>query len=222
MITRTKKFASYFYPITFEKDKGELVPYVEVVMNNGKYELNGEVVNYSNGSLYTIFDNAFETFKVQERNINSALIVGFGAGTIAGIISKKINDKCKITGIENDAKIIEYANTYFDLKQFENLNLIKEDAFNYAANCQDKFDLIVIDLFVENRVPVKAKQLAFLKDLKNALKDNGLLFFNKITDSEELKQEGSKLLKNMQDTFGPIRHHKEIVNGIENSVFVYL
>jgi spermidine synthase len=222
MIVRAKKLVSYFYPIRLVKDKGEFVPYLEVVMNRGKYEMNGEKVNYSYGSLYTVFDNAFENFKLQNKSIDSALIFGFGAGSVADLIAHKINPACKITGIENDGTILANADAFFDLGKFKNLNLIKQDAFTYAADCHDKFDLIVVDLFVENRVPVHAKQLEFLLVLKSILNENGIVFFNKITNTKELKQEGLKLLDNMQKTFGSIQHHKEIVNGIENSVFVYI
>ena len=205
-----------------EKSDGEILPYIEVVINNGKYEMNGSLVNYSYGSLHTLFDSVFDSYHITDKKIESALIFGFGAGNIASIITKSINPGCKITGIENDSKILEYANTYFNLKNFKNLDLVKEDAFKFAHECSAKFDLIVIDLFVENRVPIKAKQIEFLSELKKALRLNGSIFFNKITDTEETKGEGKKLMENMQHIFGPISQYKQVINGIENSIFVHV
>ena len=60
MIRRAKKIISYVYPIVFEHEKGEIVPCVEVRANMGKLTLDGNHVNYSFGSLHTVFDKTFE------------------------------------------------------------------------------------------------------------------------------------------------------------------
>ena len=96
MIRRAKKIISYVYPIVFEHEKGEIVPCVEVRANMGKLTLDGNHVNYSFGSLYTVFDKTFEYFNLREKKINSALILGFGAGSVAKILSDKYNSNCQL------------------------------------------------------------------------------------------------------------------------------
>lgn len=220
MLQKAKKIFSYVHPLIIEQGKGEVLKHIEVRIDRGKYTLDGNIVNYSFGSLYTLFDNAFNYFNLRRKEINSALILGFGAGSVADIITKKYNSECRIIGVEKDGKVLEYAYKYFNLINYNNLRIVKTDAIQYVKNCEDKYDLIVIDLFIENRVPVEAKQIEFLRNIKDILKPNSIVFFNKITHSTETKQEAKKLSANMQDVFGSVIEHKQKLNGVSNTIFV--
>lgn len=221
MIKRARKIISYIYPIVLEHEDGEIVPCVEVRVNNGKLTLDGISVNYSFGSLHRIFDKTFEYFNLRDKEIKSALILGFGAGSVAQIITKKYNPDCEIIGVERDGVILKHAEGYFNLDKYKNLTIIKEDAVEYVKTTDQKFDLIVIDLFVENRVPVAAKQKEFLKNVKRLLNEDSIVFFNKITHTEETKTELKKLATNMEKVFGRIFKYKLMEYGIENTMLIH-
>lgn len=221
MIKTAKRIISYIHPIVLEHENGEIVPCVEVRANNGKFTLDGKSVNYSFGSLHKVFDKTFEYFNLHGKRIDSVLILGFGAGSVAQIITRKYNPDCKIIGVERDSVVLKHAAKYFRLDQYKNLSIVQEDAVEYVKTVNETYDLVVIDMFIENRVPVAAKQKEFLCAVKHLLKEDAMVFFNKITHDEETKAEAKKLALNMQTVFGRILKYKLMENGIENTMLVY-
>ena len=65
---KIKNIASYVYPLIVEQCSGNVSPYLEVNLVNGKYVLDTAKVNYSYGSLYKIFDQTFHKFNLKSRD----------------------------------------------------------------------------------------------------------------------------------------------------------
>jgi len=101
-----------------EQCVGEVSPYLEVNLINGKYSLDTSKVNYSYGSLYRIFDQTFLKFNLKAHEVKSVLVLGFGAGSVASLLAEKYCTGCEITGIERDQVVINLANKYFELNRF--------------------------------------------------------------------------------------------------------
>ena len=79
-------FTSFLSPAKLEERKGEVTPQLEIYLSNGRHILDSARVNYSFGGLHAVFRKAFSQFNIRERDINSALILGFGAGSVASIL----------------------------------------------------------------------------------------------------------------------------------------
>lgn len=74
--------------------------------------------------------------------------------------------KCPITGVELDGRVIDFAKKYFEIEKYANLKIVQADAFEYVQHCNEKYDLIVIDLFVGDTVPAAFSSEAFIQNLR--------------------------------------------------------
>jgi spermidine synthase len=80
-----------------------------------------------------------------EGSPRTALLLGLGAGTLAHLLTRQC-PAVRITGVEIDPGIIEFARRHFDLA-LPNLEVILADAFDYVARCSRQFDYVAVDLF---------------------------------------------------------------------------
>jgi spermidine synthase len=195
------KIKSYIFPITVLKTESPFNPVLEVMLINGNYTLNSEHTNYSHGSLYSVFEKLFQKLNLDWEKVHDVLILGYGAGSIAEIIVQHKPD-CKITGVEIDAKVIEISEQYFKLKEFKNVNVYCSSAQEYMASCMDSFDLIIIDLFIDQLVPREAETEAFLQQVKQALKPGGRVIFNKVTYTKAINDESPIVTERYKNVFG--------------------
>ena len=164
------------YPISTYESK--LNGTLEVWRINGRRVLNSKNANYAFDSLHRIFQKSFRNSKIQHQNIDKALILGFGVGSIATILQDEMNLNCEITGIEYDPVINEIGTKYFKTERFKNTKIIQTDALEFVENCRDKFQLIAIDLFNDLEVPKKFMGENFLTKVLHLLESGGELFFN--------------------------------------------
>lgn len=209
----TKRFLSYLFPVAIEKRKGSYLPIIEVNLRNGKYILDGESVNYSFGSLHDLFLQALTQFKIKERPIKNVLILGFGAGSVARILREEFQMNCFITGIEVDSVMLELANKYFNLSSYKNIEIVCDDADEFIRRDNNMYDLIIVDLFVESRVPKKFMKPEFLYAIKDHLSPEGFLFFNRLNENA-FQQEETKNLINTMNTV--MNGTAEMVNFHQN------
>ena len=176
-----------------EKLHSELNPFLEVSYTNGKYVLNARFANYSFGMLHEMFVNTFKKIKLQHRNIKEALLLGFGAGSVASILTDDYRMNCHITAIEKDRLVIEIGEKYFDAGRYKNLDLHCADAAEFVTNDREQYDLIVVDVFIDLDVPRGLETKDFLLALKSRLNPNGLLLFNKVVYNQRLKKQFPEL-----------------------------
>lgn len=221
MIKKYFKYLSSFILLqSVEKRSSDVNTSLEVVYYNGKYLLDSSRANYSFGGLHTVFQRTFSKFKIQKREINSALILGFGGGSVAHILEKEYGKKISIVGVEKDVEVLALAQKYFSLQKYSNLILYNEDAFDFVQHCKDKFDLIVMDVFVDLEVPEKFFEEPFVKALGKYLSDNGILFFNLVISNENNRIKGTKLFELMNEHIGETEWSRVIAQRTENWVFV--
>ncbi len=202
MIKKFKDLLSYLYQLTIEQCAGEVSPYLEVNLLKGKYVLDASKVNYSYGTLHKIFDQTFRNFNLKERAVKNALILGFGAGSVASLLTEEYGMGCEITGIEKDPVVIYLARKYFNLKQFNNLKLICGDAYNYVQVPTKKFDIIVVDICIDDEVPKWFHKKEFLMQVDRLLQNDGVLFFYKLVNNPKQEIELNELVSNMEEIFG--------------------
>ena len=202
MIKKLKYISSYLLPVTIERVHGELTPYLEVNLVEGKYMLDSSNVNYSFGGLHKVFKKTFTHFNLGNLEFENVLILGFGAGSVASILTEEYGMKCDITGIEKDEVVINLAKKYFNIARFKNLNLVSENAYTYVQRIENKYDLIIVDLFVDEVVPEIFHEEKFLHHLNRILSHDGVLFYNFMTSSKTLKSEFDILSPRFETIFG--------------------
>lgn len=166
---------SYLYPIT-KKIKSDYSGDLEITWYNGKKHLNTKNATYSYGSLQRILK--FGLDKIEVSKVNSVLLLGLGGGSVIETLHEEFGYQKSIVAVDIDSKIIEIAKNEFNLKQDKNLTIICEDALQFMKSNSQKFDLIIIDLFIDITVPKEFLAIPFWEDVLKSSSTNGTILFN--------------------------------------------
>ena len=174
-----KKLFSYLIPITIFKQKSTISRTIEVTWVNGELVLDSNNTNYSYGSLQRILKKGLQKIGFEKiKSMNHILVLGVAGGSVVKTLLNDVNYKGKITGVEIDSEIISIANTYFQLHEIPNLTVIIDDAFEFVLKTQEKYDLIVIDIFQDTMMPNFLFEDFFTDRLGVILESKGSVLFN--------------------------------------------
>ena len=170
-----QKLLSYLYPIS-RKVPSTYSGMLEITWYNGKKQLNSKNANYSYGSLQTILKLGLKKFDLQ--NCQNILILGMGGGSVIKTLRQDYIYNGHITALEFDPSIIEIAKKEFEIEASEDLKIICQDAQIFAQLNTKKFDLIIIDLYIDTKVPSPFLKMPFWRNLIAACSFKGGLLFN--------------------------------------------
>lgn len=174
-----KKVLSYFVPIVVHRQKSALSKSIEVTWANGQLVLDSGNTNYSFGSLQRILRKGLLEIGFDNiRRMEKILILGVAGGSIVKTLTDEIAFKGKITGVEIDPEIIKVAENYFGLRQSEKFQLFVEDAFEFVLRTREVYDLVVIDIFQDTKMPQFLFEKFFLDRLFEIVKPKGSILFN--------------------------------------------
>lgn len=160
-----KKIFSYIYPVT-KKVNSKFNGDLEITWYNGKKLLNTKNANYSYGSLQKILKIGL--LKIELKNCKEILVLGMGGGSVIKTLQDDFNFQNKITAVEIDPTIIQIADDEFDIRESKNIDIICEDAHLFMQVNTKKFDLIIMDLYIDTKVPSVFLELPFWKNLSDA------------------------------------------------------
>lgn len=169
------RFLSYIYPIT-KKIKSKYNGLLEITWYNGKKHLNTKNANYSYGSLQKILSFGLE--QINLKNCHCILLLGLGGGSVIETLVKELDFKGRLTAVEIDPVIIDIAKNEFHVDENNLLQIICDDAKNFILNNTAHFDLIIIDLFVDNQVPNQFLSNNFWQHVIRSNSKNGQILFN--------------------------------------------
>ena len=180
-----KKIASYFYEFHIESTSSEFNPHLYVCLNRGRYQLCTENAIYSFSDKY---DNFLETFKRIDLDALSGkdvLILGLGMGSIPIILERIFEKEYHYTGVEIDEVVLELFTRY----ELPNLNspieMVCADAAIWTALSTRQFDLVLVDLFLDDVIPDKFEQQDFLRNVQQLIKPDGVLLYNRLAATEQ-------------------------------------
>ncbi|WP_264537711.1 spermidine synthase [Flavobacterium sp. N1736] len=174
-----QKIFSYLIPIKIFKKKSARSKMIEVTWANGELVLDSENTNYSYGSLQRILRYGLRNIGYENIiKMNHVLLLGVAGGSVIKTLVDEIEYKGKITGVEIDPDIIQIANQYFNLDQIKQLEIIIDDAFEFVLKTKDKYDLIIIDVFEDIKMPNFLFESFFSDRVFSLLKNEGVVLFN--------------------------------------------
>ncbi len=160
-----KKILSYIYPVS-KKIHSEISGDLEITWYNGKKHLDSKNANYSYGSLQRILKIGLE--KINLTSTKKILILGMGGGSVIKTLQNDFNYQNHITAVDIDPVIIKIAKEEFDIVEGKNLKIICEDAQLFMQFNTKKFDLIIIDLYIDTKVPSPFLETPFWQHISNA------------------------------------------------------
>ena len=176
-----KILASYLWEMPVESTLSEVNREMHVLLRRGRYQLCTENAIYSFADLYGNFVKCFERLRLEELPGDRILILGFGLGSIPVILEKKFGRRYHFTAIEKDETVIYLANKYVVPDIRSPLEVICADALAFVHQTTEQYDLICVDVYLDDVVPEEFENIQFLYQLQNILHPQGLIISNKLS-----------------------------------------
>ncbi len=168
-----------------------------VLLKRGRLQLCTSNAIYSFEDLYVNFSRAFERLRLDRSAEYDVLVLGIGMGSIPMVMEAHGFDHCHFTAIEIDDAIIDLLTRYGLDKINSPIEVYEADAISYVAISNEKYDIITIDLFINDIIPEGAQSIEFLENVKDRLSQNGLLLMNHLSLTEIDKKKGERFFKDI-------------------------
>lgn len=181
---KLKKLFSYLVDIQLDKASTALNPALDLSLRKGRFYLTTTNAVYSFGDLYDNFLKAFQRMDLAKKQYKNLLVLGFGMGSVPYMLERVFHQKFNCIGVEADPKIVEWANRYAIPILSNNIKLLHTDAEDYAKTSSGLFDLIVVDIFLDDVVPDQFSKTIFLENVQKKLTKDGTLLYNRLVDTE--------------------------------------
>jgi len=206
---------SILTPTLVESQKSDINSSIGVYKFLGTYRIVVDNLTQSGGLVKSIWHKVVDHLidrDFQNKSPNNILILGLGAGSAA----QECNfmwPSAKITGIEIDPVMIELGQKYFRLKDTTNLTIKNDDAFEWIKKNKEKFDLIIIDMYLGKLFPKKAENDTFLTLVKKTVNPGGLVIFNRLISNNN-HEAIEKFYRQLTHVFSQVRTIPTPVNRV--------
>jgi len=198
-----KKVFSYVFPVVLARFEGQYTQELEVRLEYGKIVLNSQSANYSFGSLHRIWRKAISKIEIYEED--RILVLGGGTGSIRSILHEELGIEAHLTMVEADEVVLDIGSKYFGFIESPLLNIVHADAFEYCGSTKERFDLIIIDVFIEMELPNELLDEAFWQNIDSCSAKNSTIILNTIIHNEESHEKVKTIRKLLSDRYGQIR-----------------
>lgn len=211
----TRKIISYVIPQVVEHGTTSLGQQYEVNFENGVKVLNSEHANYSFGSLHAIMQKGIGIV-LKDHKPSNILMLGLGAGSALSILATRCRWPYRVTVVEIDRDLIEIARKHFSLDMHSNTEIICGDALKVIKELPAAtFDLIIDDIFWDDKVPEFCFDKLFLQDNSRLLTKHGIYLRNVMNASaNQVKAYES----NLASAFGSFKSSKH--NEFNNKIYL--
>lgn len=195
-----KKYLSYFFEFHIESAPSEINPHLYVSLSRGRYQLSTANAIYSFADLYDNFTLTFQQIKLPP-TIKDVLILGFGLGSIPYMLEKKFGKTYHYTAVEIDENVLYLANKYTLPELNAPITMMPADAFAFVHYCHDRFDLLCMDVFLDDVVPENFETVHYLEQLRNLLNPDGILLFNKLAATKKDRDQAAEFFELFKTVF---------------------
>lgn len=113
--------------------------------------------------------NGNQTFRV--------LMLGMGGGSMAHHLFHSLPN-LQMTVVELRQAVIDCAYQYFQLPNEPEIEVVHDNAIDFIANNQHRYDAIIVDIFDANGLPSDLSDIAFQQNLWHSSESPGLVIFN--------------------------------------------
>lgn len=107
----------------------------------------------------------------------SALVIGLGGGTIPSFL-RHVYPSMKIDAVDIDPVVVEVARSHFGFKEDAAMKAHVADGREYVEQSKDRYDLIFLDGFGADSVPVHLTTREFLTAVRDRLAPGGIVVGN--------------------------------------------
>ncbi|HRK58782.1 MAG TPA: fused MFS/spermidine synthase [Candidatus Kapabacteria bacterium] len=192
---KIKNSLSYIMPMRVKNYHSAINGLVEINITDGTKTLDTHSCNYSYGSLQKILQKGLEEIESID-SVKHILILGLGGGSVIQTIREVFHSKAHITAVEIDRLMIDIAQQEFGIDRYAPLTIIHDDAIVFMQHSKQLYNLIIVDVFVQETIPEECLSADFLRRIAQSLTIGGTIIFNTMRDSIE-----KSTLDSLYDTF---------------------
>lgn len=168
-----------------------------VVLHRGRIQLCTANAIYSYEERYDNFAEIFTNhIDLEMFRKGEMLLLGLGLGSVPYILDLLKPGFWDIVAVEIDEEVCSLATKYTIPKLQSRLQTIIADAEHFVSVDTAHYDLICVDLFIDDRIPVQFQDVKFLETLSDRLTKDGLIIFNTLAYTESDKNESMSFFKN--------------------------
>jgi hypothetical protein len=188
-----KSLLSYLQEIRIEDVPSYLNPHLYVTLSNGRYQLSTQHAIYSYGDLYGNFRKTFQKLRWDLLPGSEVLLLGFGLGSIPYMLEHKFNKSFRYTAVEADEQVIYLAGKYI-MPDLKSVTLYHADAAAFMPQSTGRWDMICVDIFVDDEIPPYIRSTEFMYELNAHLSPGGILLFNTLSRTKEDVRHSQQIL----------------------------
>lgn len=181
-ISKLKRFFSFFFPIKIWSGSSSFNPYLELHLVSGHFRLSTIDAIYSDGTFYRPLTLAFKNLEQKLMKSKSMLVLGAGIGS-AIEIADKYTQLEQVTLVDIDDIIIEINKLIHG--QTNKVSFVCQDAALFVQQCNQKYDIIIIDVFQNQQVPDFVLSTDFLENCKKLGNEGACIVLNYIISQKE-------------------------------------
>lgn len=195
-----KTVLSFWLPVKKEIIKSPINKKIIVRKNPGNMEI--RVGGYIQSGKYAenLVNLLLSKQQLNNKGVKRILMLGVGGGSMIKVLRNKF-PKTKIVGVEIDKEMIKVGEKYFGLNKIDDCNIIIQDAYEYVkSRIIEKFDLIVMDLFIGCDIPKSAEKISFIINIERLLTKNGIFCINR-SYLDNYKKGTDDFVRNLKKVF---------------------
>jgi hypothetical protein len=173
---------SYLMPVLLDRGTdpvhGELLLHVR----KGRHMLGTRDTLYSWDDQYMNFVWALEKVDFSAWQRPRILLIGVGLGSVPYILEKRFRQPFVMDGVEIHPLAVRWAKKYTLPVLTQPVTLHTGDGVAFvqdALKSGNTYDLVIVDVCVEDRVPVEMERREFLEALHTLLESGGGIMFNR-------------------------------------------
>jgi spermidine synthase len=132
-------------------------------------------------------------------------------------MQEEMGMSCNFTAVEIDPEVIRLGRAYFNIDRYDRLQLIEADAATFMRENNHRFDLIIVDVYIDFEVPESCETANFVNDLHRSLNPGGMILFNKLVYNFDAKVSARELMAKFNALDGDasmIKVKENLVNRI--------
>lgn len=129
------------------------------------YETDFEYPNYFHLALAIVPDAA------------RTLAIGLGGGTVVKRMWRD-HPEMRVDAVEIDPEVVDVAKRFFALPDDPRIRVIVDDGRHFVETAPDVYDIVIVDAFDDDHVPVPLATEEFLQAARDRMSEGGAIVYN--------------------------------------------
>ena len=105
------------------------------------------------------------------------LVIGLGGGALINTLMTLLPN-AKIDVVDLNPAIEKVAKDFFNFRPNNNTNIVIKDGYEFVKSCEQKYNLIILDVFDKDNIPAQFVTSDFVDMTKSILTNDGLIAVN--------------------------------------------